>query len=198
MREICWKCTQDHPKHHVIDKTIAISEFTDKYREFLLQINEELKGSGDNKKDLSKVIEGEEDKLSDRVDKVFEVFTKTEEMVKNEEIECITKTLQEMEFKAPSRIRLEIEKRELNLHEIVRIGRPILKQPVKNTNKPLHILKVAELTLQRYKEKKTGNPLQIIMKAPLQEFSLLKHGFLFMLSDKFDPQSVGMLFAVFH
>ena len=192
MQEICWKCIEAHPGHIIIEKEKAFSEYQSKYWDCSDRISGELKTVESTKKELSVLIDTEESKLAKRVTKLFEVFLMAENTMMNEQVECITKTLQEMEFKAPSRSQLEIERRASPLQDILRIGQPIFQKPGKQLNELVYVFQAAESRMTKYKKVKTEKPVRSKMKAPLQEFLYIQNGFLYELADKYRPRSRGI------
>ena len=193
MREICLKCIADHPRHLVIEKEEALSEYIGKCGQISEQIGEELKGIEGNKKAVETLIGGEENKLAEIVFKLLEVFTAAEATMANEEVECITKALQELEFKVPARTQLALECRAAPLRYIQRIGRPILKNPTKNLKEPVIVIQAAEFAITSYKSKKDGEKLPMEMKAPVEDFNFMKHFFLSRISEKYQ---IGVLFLL--
>ena len=185
LREICWKCLNDHQKHAVIDKDDACSEYIVRYRDISEKICEELKGIEGSKKELSALIDDEENKMAGCVAKLFDVFIAAEMTMANDQIECITKALQELEFKAPTRTHLELENRAAPLRYIQRIGRPVLDEPGKNVKEPVIVFQAAEFALTILKTKKKEEQLQMKMKASVEDFAHLKHGFLSQLSEDY-------------
>ena len=190
MREICRKCLKDHQKHAVIDKDDACSEYIAKCRDVSEQVSAKLKGIEGSKKELNTLIDGEENKLAACFDKLFEVFTAAETTLANEQIECITKSLQELEFNSPSRTQMELESRAAPLRYIQRIGRPILEKPGKNLKEPVIVIQAAEFALTTLKQKEADEQFQLLMKASLADFAHLKHGFLTRLSENY---RIGMI-----
>ena len=184
MCEICIDCIDNHQKHETIKKELAIKEYVDKYRNVSEKINAELEGIKGSKKELRALINAEKCKLAASVGKLFEVFTSTETRMAIEQVECITKALQEFEFKSPSKTQLELERRATTLRYIQRIGRPILAKTCKNVKEPMIMLEGATNEMDTLKEK-TKKQLQMKMKAPLEEFTVLKHGYLCRLSENF-------------
>ena len=113
---------------------------------------------------------------------LFEVFAIAESKMANEQVECITKALRELEFTALARMQHELESRAAPLRYIQRLGRPILEKPGKNLKDQIIVIQAAEFARTTLKQMKTKE-LQIKCKASVDGLAHLKYDFLSKLSE---------------
>ena len=92
----------------------------------------------------------------------------------NEEVDCISKALQELEFKSPARTQLALEDRAAPLLYIPRIRRPIVKKPSKNLKEPVIVIQAAQFAIASFKSKKDGEKLPMEIKAPVEDCSFFE------------------------
>ena len=148
-RELCENCLSDHAQHEWTHSDDANKEFIGKCQKAeeenltKFHMNEEkIKNSEQESSSNEKVLE-------ENVEKSMKIYSTTKVLIEEEEINSLTRILQEYERKNCFHEKAQHEKIKWPFQQVNQILRPILKAPSGKVMEPVLILELAEFYLQQ-------------------------------------------------
>ena len=166
-REICKSCLKEHKLHDFLEKDEAIKIYIGQCKKRKDVSDLKISEAQTQFIKCDAVLESAEEIIIGNFERAFETFEWTRVTVENEEINCITKCLQDIEFKVPLRNRRLLFQSIAPLHQIGRMVAPLLKNPGKKVMEPVHVHQLAELTLYKFEANIARTQMQFKMKSPL-------------------------------
>ncbi len=199
-RELCSQCLDRHDGHKFRNKSRAIQFYVEKFQEKEVLIQGKYKEIKEKIEEAEKLCENSETKTSVNIENTLNLFIWTATEIREQEVSCFTRILQEQEFSSPSRKKKELEKRSRGLQYANQIMRPIISSPGKTVTEPVLVLELAEHTLNRAdadQDTPTQN-IQIQMKKPLSESKDVGEMYLDSLKDALQYENYSMSLKVPH
>ena len=147
-RELCKNCIPEHEGHGLLAAKNANKEFIEKCRATSQENEKKFQISQEINKSFDDLLNSEENTVVDTIEKSLVFFSTSQKLIAEEEINSVSRTLQEYEFKSPFHERAKQMKMLWPFQEANRILSPILKAPSGKVMEPVLSLELAEFYLQ--------------------------------------------------
>ncbi len=147
-KELCQKCLKEHEGHGWTDSDEANKEFIEKCRERNRENEKKFQSSEEITQKFEGLLNSEESKLVQNIESSLNLFGASKELIAESEIESLSKSLQEFEFRSPQKESARRQRSTWPFRAANRVLSSALKAPSGKAIESVRALELAQFYLQ--------------------------------------------------